>query len=44
MMSVLEMENKTIEIRADEQIQEQPKILEDFVLEELAIDGICGIY
>jgi mycofactocin precursor len=44
MISVLEMENKTIEIRADEQNQEQPKILEDIVLEELAVDGICGIY
>ncbi|MBI5583731.1 MAG: mycofactocin precursor [Deltaproteobacteria bacterium] len=43
-MPVQEMENQKIETRADEQVQEQPQILEDIVLEEMAVDGICGIY
>jgi mycofactocin precursor len=25
-------------------IQEQPQMLEEIVIEELSIDGICGVY
>ena len=25
-------------------IQEEPKVLEEIIVEELSIDGICGVY
>lgn len=39
-MSVQNKENDNPEIL----VQEEPQILEEIVIEELAIDGICGVY
>ncbi|HEY6006829.1 MAG TPA: variant-type mycofactocin precursor [Geobacteraceae bacterium] len=35
----MEKENKVIETNCEE-----PRILEEIQVEELAIDGICGVY
>ena len=47
-MGVLNMEKeekeKEIEAKEKEQPQEVPCILEVVDIEELAVDGICGIY
>jgi len=32
------------EIQANEGCNEEPRILEEIQVEELAIDGICGVY
>jgi len=38
--------NKDPAIESDKEIQtaEQPQILEEIVVEELSIDGVCGVY
>jgi mycofactocin precursor len=36
---IMEMENSVIETKCEE-----PRILEEIQVEELAIDGICGVY
>jgi len=39
------MESKMeLEKTATETCSEEPRILEDIQVEELAIDGICGVY
>jgi len=39
------MESKMeLEKTATETCNEEPRILEDIQVEELAIDGICGVY
>ena len=35
----MENEKQTVEV-----CNEEPRILEEFQVEELAIDGICGVY
>jgi len=35
----MENEKNTVEV-----CSEEPRILEEFQVEELAIDGICGVY
>jgi mycofactocin precursor len=36
------MAEETIKIEAEK--PEQPRILEEIVVEELSIDGVCGVY
>ena len=39
------MEKDTIEMTEKEtKTSEQPQILEEIVIEELSIDGVCGVY
>lgn len=39
------MEKKfEVELQEQENCCEEPKILEEIQVEELAIDGICGVY
>lgn len=39
------MEDKfEVEVTEVETCNEEPKILEEIQVEELAIDGICGVY
>ena len=33
-----------VELNETETCNEEPKILEEIQIEELAIDGICGVY
>ena len=42
----MKKENKTATITAesDAVTKEEPQILEEIVVEELSIDGICGVY
>jgi mycofactocin precursor len=35
---------ETLEIESHETKTQEPEILEDICVEELAIDGICGVY
>jgi mycofactocin precursor len=42
-MHDLEKEQKLLETKEDE-VTEVPSILEEINIEELAVDGICGIY
>jgi mycofactocin precursor len=39
-----ELHNDQPELKAAETCQEEPEILEEIEVEELAIDGICGVY
>lgn len=39
-----EIRDEQVECKAAEDCQEEPEILEEIVVEELAIDGICGVY
>ncbi len=39
-MSIQNKENDNPEVLE----QEEPQIIEEIVIEELAIDGICGVY
>ena len=39
-----EVEVKEVEVKEAEQTNEVPCILEVLNIEELAVDGICGIY
>ncbi|CAB5110103.1 hypothetical protein D3OALGA1CA_4490 [Olavius algarvensis associated proteobacterium Delta 3] len=32
------------EVRKEDSVKETPSILEEIQVEELAVDGICGIY
>ncbi len=38
------MENKTDIITKNESAEEEPQIIEEIVVEELSIDGVCGVY
>lgn len=39
------MEKKfDLELNETETCNEEPKVLEEIQIEELAIDGICGVY
>ena len=38
---ITENENTTIE---EPEVLEEPEILEEIVIEELSIDGVCGVY
>ena len=39
------MDKKTTEISKNEsETSEEPQVLEEIVVEELSIDGICGVY
>jgi mycofactocin precursor len=29
---------------ADKQTAEEPQVIEEIVIEELSIDGVCGVY
>jgi mycofactocin precursor len=40
----MEKENREIEIEERMEPTEMPAILEEITIEELAVDGICGIY
>ena len=39
-----EIRDEQPELKAAEDCQEEPEILEEIEIEELAIDGICGVY
>jgi mycofactocin precursor len=39
----MEKETKEI-IKSEDEKPEEPKILEEIVVEELSIDGVCGVY
>ena len=39
-----ELHNEQPEVQAAEDTQGEPEILEEIEVEELAIDGICGVY
>lgn len=39
-----EIQMKEVEVKEEEQKKELPTILEVINIEELAVDGICGIY
>ena len=43
-MSENEKEIREKELELEEKNAEIPAILEEIVIEELAVDGICGIY
>jgi mycofactocin precursor len=43
-MSEKEKEIREKELETEEKNAEIPAILEEIVIEELAVDGICGIY
>ena len=39
------MEKETIETKKNEdQTLEEPQVIEEIVVEELSIDGVCGVY
>ena len=38
------MENETAAVTKNEQAAEEPQIIEEIVVEELSIDGVCGVY
>jgi mycofactocin precursor len=39
------MDKETMEITKDESpAAEEPQVLEEIVVEELSIDGVCGVY
>ena len=39
------MDKETMEIISnDSQTTEEPRVLEEIVVEELSIDGVCGVY
>ena len=39
------MEKETREIvKNDSKTAEEPRILEEIIVEELSIDGVCGVY
>ena len=40
----MEKEEKEMEVKEKEQAKEVPCILDVVDIEELAVDGICGIY
>lgn len=40
----MENEKKELDIEKEEEKYERPSILEEVNIEELAVDGICGIY
>lgn len=40
----MENEKKELDIVKEEEKYERPSILEEVNIEELAVDGICGIY
>jgi mycofactocin precursor len=40
----MENERQEIEFEKEEEKCERPSILEEVNIEELAVDGICGIY
>jgi mycofactocin precursor len=39
----MEKETKEI-IKSEDEKPEEPQILEEIVVEELSIDGVCGVY
>jgi mycofactocin precursor len=42
---VTQMEKKPVTITEKNEVKtEEPQILEEIVVEELSIDGICGVY
>ena len=43
-MSENKKENSQKELEKEDKNVEVPAILEEIVIEELAVDGICGIY
>jgi mycofactocin precursor len=43
-MSEKEKETREKELETEDKNVEAPAILEEIVIEELAVDGICGIY
>jgi mycofactocin precursor len=39
------MDKETLEINKNESpATEEPQVLEEIVVEELSIDGVCGVY
>ncbi len=40
------MEKETLANTKDESqtIQEEPQVIEEIIVEELSIDGVCGVY
>ena len=41
----VEMDKETKEItRNESQTAEEPQVIEEIVVEELSIDGVCGVY
>jgi mycofactocin precursor len=44
-MKNVKMEKEPIEIlKTDNEKPEEPQIIEEIVIEELSIDGVCGVY
>ena len=37
-------ESKEMEFEKEEEMSESPVILDEVTIEELAVDGICGVY
>jgi mycofactocin precursor len=40
----MEQEKKEREVEAEKKPADRPTILEEITIEELAVDGICGVY
>jgi mycofactocin precursor len=38
------MDRDKPEITIDEKAAESPQVIEEIVVEELSIDGVCGVY
>ncbi len=43
-MNILKEKKMETEKQVNETCNEEPRILEEIQVEELAIDGICGVY
>ena len=40
----MEIEQKQVTPPNEDETQEEPQVLEEIIIEELSIDGICGVY
>ena len=38
------MDEEKMGITTESQKDEEPQVLEEIIIEELAVDGICGVY
>jgi mycofactocin precursor len=45
-MTKMEKESAMAPVKPDEcpTIEEEPQVIEEIIVEELSIDGICGVY
>jgi len=40
----VKMDKDTAQIPGEEKTAEAPQVIEEIVIEELGIDGVCGVY